>query len=193
MHVCKYCGATNPATVFNCLKCAAVMPVQPAPVQNIAVKQHRKPRVAQVKPQPPAVVVKHPVTELSLKDFGIYFGVALLVVGLFAGMFFFLIRSQPLSTPVNYKATSSSVDSGIRKIKSSGGILLATSEENFAEMMRADDAALLRMGVDGKVFRLQDGAKIRVIDGGLIKSKVAAIDGVQAGRAGWLPNEFIGD
>jgi hypothetical protein len=64
-------------------------------------------------------------------------------------------------------------------------------------MMRAaaagDDAYLMRMGVDGKVFRLQDGTKIRVVDGGMFKSKVSAIEGNQAGRAGWLPNEFISD
>jgi hypothetical protein len=51
----------------------------------------------------------------------------------------------------------------------------------------------MQMGIDGKVFRLQDGIKIRVIDGGFSKSKVSAIEGNQAGRAGWLPNGFIGD
>ena len=194
MNDCKYCGATNPAAVFNCLKCNALMPVRPAPVQNITVAQERRPvvRNAPVNPIP-----QLPTATQSFTSLCVYFGVGLGVVGLFVAMFFFLNRVQPLSTPVNYKTTSTTADSGPKRIKASGGILTATTEDNFNEMMRAavagDDAALSRMGADGKVFRLQDGTKIKIIDSGISKSKVIALDGAQAGRAGWLPNEFIGD
>lgn len=182
---CKYCGASNPATVFNCLKCNAVMPT-PAPVQNIQVAQSRPVRM-----QPPAeIATLEKPGETSGKDWLIYFSVAFGVVALAAVMFFFLNRYEPLPAPSSKPSAAASV-SDTRRIKSAGGILLATSEENFAEMMRADDAGLLRMAAAGKVFRLQDGTAIRVIDGGLSKSKVTALDGLQAGRAGWLPNEFI--
>jgi hypothetical protein len=193
MNDCKYCGAVNPPTVFNCLKCNAAMPT-PAPVQNIPVAQVRPTRVQQ--PAPMIQVPKEPqFTSTSGRDWLIYFGVAFGVIALFAVMLYTLNRIEPVPATASAPRSSSSI-SGISKIKSPGGILLATSEENFAEMMRAavagNDAYLVRMGIDGKVFRLQDGIKIKIVDGGFSKSKVSALEGNQAGRAGWLANEFIG-
>jgi hypothetical protein len=155
MKSCQYCGVSNHPIAINCSKCAAPLPIvhdqayAPYPFQP---------------PQP-----QYPITQSSGKDWAKYFGIAFLVIGLFAGMFYVLGKVRPLSTPVNYKPSASVSESTTRRIKSTGGILLATSEENYSEMMRAsvagDDAYLMRMGIEGN----------------------------QAGRAGWLPNEFIGD
>jgi hypothetical protein len=189
MNDCKYCGEANPTTVFNCLKCNAAMPT-PAPVQNVPVMQSRPVRVQQPAPLVP-VAPEPQFTSTSGKDWLIYFGAAFGFIALVAVMLFFLNRFEPMPAASSRSSSSTTTISDTRRIKSAGGIVVATSEENFAEMMRADDAALLRMSAAGKVFRLQDGTKVRVIVVGLAKSKVTAIDGLQAGRSGWLPNEFI--
>lgn len=185
MKNCKYCGAVNPAEVFNCLKCNAQMPT-PAAVRNVPVLQLKRPKAVQVQSQP---------VETSGKDWLIYFGVTFLVILLASGMFYVLNRLQPDAPAV--KTQSSSSKSGSRTIKTPGGILVATTEESFDQMMRAarldDDDSLKRMSQAGMVFRLQEGTTINIIGGGLSKSKITAIDGFYAGRAGWLPNEFIGD
>lgn len=202
MNDCKYCGASNPATVFNCLKCNAMMPVQPAPVQNISVVQQRKPIAVKVHAPAPITVQppanQYPVTQMSWKELGIYFGASfgtIAFVALIFLMLYFIEKRQPVNNAQTIKPTSAISVSTTPTIKSNGGILLATTEENFAEMMRAavsgDDAYLMRMSDAGKLFRLQDGTKIRIIEGGMVKSKVSAIEGTQAGKSGWLPNEFI--
>jgi hypothetical protein len=102
MNDCKYCGADNPVTVFNCLKCNAVMPVQPAPAQNIPLVQERKPRPVQahVEAPPPARMVQsgnqlYPVKELSFKDLGIYMASAFLMIALVAGILYGLAAIKP--------------------------------------------------------------------------------------------------
>lgn len=191
MNNCQYCGASNPATVFNCLKCAAVMSVAPAPAQNISVIQQRPLRPSAA----PAVAQaeKHPATQMSFKELGIYFASAFAVVAVVWAVLYFMSIAAPQSSASMISTPAPVVETAT--IKASGGILLATTEETFDEMMRAaanDDAAyLVRMGTDGKLFRLQDKTKIRIVEPGLFKSKVVALEGNQTGRGGWLSNEFI--
>lgn len=172
MNACQYCHAPNPVTQINCLKCTALLPARtsefPSPIKRALPKI------------PP-----------------LYIGVALASIVLICAIawVWHSMWTLPAYSFVKSAAPAASPVSTTRTIQSKGGILLAVTEDDFDEMMKAavagDDAYLLRMGIDGKLFRLQDGTKIRVVDGGMFKSKVSALEGNQAGRAGWLPNEFI--
>jgi hypothetical protein len=179
---CQYCGSGSYPDSTHCQKCAAPLPVSAFKPVRVAVA------VSMDAPKPKPVA-----TQMSWKELGVYFGSAFLMVGLvLAGLYFWsrLILPSNVTTAAPVASVSDT-----RMIQSPGGILLATTEENFSEMMKAavagDDACLMRMGVDGKVFRLQDNTKIRIVDGGMFKSKVSALEGNQSGRSGWLPNEFI--
>lgn len=97
-------------------------------------------------------------------------------------------------TTASPQATNSASASE-RTIAGPGRALLAVDERAYDDMMSAavanDNAALMRMGVDGKVFALDEGTRVRIVDGGLFKSRVSALEGRQAGRAGWLPNHLL--
>lgn len=96
MNDCKYCGASNPATVFNCLKCNAMMPVQPVPVQHITVTQQRP---LKIKTQEPIAAVRYieqyPVTQMSLKDLGVYVGCAFATFGVVLAVLYFMSLAAP--------------------------------------------------------------------------------------------------
>jgi hypothetical protein len=135
-----------------------------------------------------------------LKVWAIYIGIGLGVFALFFTVIVVLNRTHPRSTITHRPAPRSvpqTAASEIRTITASGGTVLATTEENFDALMKAanakDEDYLRQMGMDGKLFLVPDGTKITILDGGMFKSKVSVLDGIQAGRSGWLPNEFMGN
>lgn len=113
MNNCHYCGEVNPSTVFNCLKCSAMMPVQPVPVAIPSVIQQRKEKITVRQIEPPAQKTvqsmgrHYQVTETSFKDLCIYMCCGFLVVALIGGFMYFASAMKP--DPPTYKATSESV------------------------------------------------------------------------------------
>jgi hypothetical protein len=89
MKICQTCGKINPETMFTCLACSELMPATPAPVQNIDLVQQRR------IPNTP-IPASLPTATGTFKQYGIYIGIAIGVVGLFCAMFFVLNKIQPL-------------------------------------------------------------------------------------------------
>lgn len=89
MKICQSCGKTNPDTMFTCLACSELMPATAAPAENIDTLQQRRVPITHIPASPP------PATG-TFKQYSIYIGIAIGVVGLFCAMFFVLNKVQPL-------------------------------------------------------------------------------------------------
>jgi hypothetical protein len=107
-----------------------MMPVQPAPVENIPVTQERKPKAVRVEAPPPAPVrfvpsgnQLYPVKEVSFKDLGIYMASGFLVIALVAGILYGLNAIKPEPPTIKKLPSASASVSDTRRIKSAGGIL----------------------------------------------------------------------
>lgn len=126
MNNCKYCGENNPSTVFNCLKCHAVMPAPP-PVQAVTVVQERKPIARKLNANLPKPL---PTEMETFKSFAIYMGIAIAIVGLFVTMFFVLNKIQPLPS------TSSASTASPEPVSSETGYYL---DYKFTLMKKGSD------------------------------------------------------
>ena len=89
--------------------------------------------------------------------------------------------------------------SGQGRIKSGAGqVFVATTEDAFDSLMKAitrqDQYGVLDLMLAGKVFVVNDGTTVLVLDhGGFLASRVRVriLDGPMTGRSGWLPYEWV--
>jgi hypothetical protein len=54
-----------------------------------------------------------------------------------------------------------------------------------------DQVGLDRLMASGKVFRVSNGTRAKLIKAGFVSRKVRILDGPHAGRAGWIESEFV--
>ncbi len=123
----------------------------------------------------------------TMRKVGLWGGAAIVVALLWT------VVAYNVSTAPKPRPATVTADTQTRKASSdtvSG--LLAVDEAAYNEMISAqyagDKAALLRLGVDGRVFMVEPGTPVRTIDGGMFKKRVSVLSGNHAGRTGWVPN-----
>lgn len=76
-----------------------------------------------------------------------------------------------------------------------GTVALTMTEEAQDEFTKTsiakDSAGFAEMILEGKIFIVDNCTKAKVIDSSMFKRRVRILEGEQAGKAGWLPYEFI--
>ena len=84
-------------------------------------------------------------------------------------------------------------------VKSSSGTanktLIATSEANFDALVKAsvanDTIGIAQLVLEGRLFAVEDGTKVLVIDSTVGARQVRILEGELFGETGWLPMEFV--
>jgi hypothetical protein len=69
----------------------------------------------------------------------------------------------------------------------------AAQDEYGAAAARGDSYGIARLYSSGRVLKVENGAAIRLLDGGLFSSQVRIEEGEHRGEAGWIPNEWMKD
>ncbi len=79
--------------------------------------------------------------------------------------------------------------------KSGEDVLLATTEKNFDDFMKAsiagDTMGATDVVLNGGAYYVVAGTKAKVIDTSVGKRKVRILDGGMVGKVGWIPFEYI--
>jgi len=116
-----------------------------------------------------------------------FWAAGLLGAAIIVGAFLFVFSAFVPNPP----APASRVEQARAAASDLYGGFVAVDEAAFHDMMSAavagDNAALMRLGVDGRVFQVAEGTQTRLIDWGLGKKRVSILSGPQAGRSGWVP------
>ena len=68
---------------------------------------------------------------------------------------------------------------------------VAVDEAAFDEFMRSaaanDSLGARRMALEGRIYFVPIGTRVRVIDLGMFRSRVRIMEGERVGAAGWVP------
>jgi hypothetical protein len=125
-------------------------------------------------------------------------GVGLVVVLVMTGR-----RGGPDRPGVAVRSTQTRIgDLGTLHLQGGGGeVWLATSDEDWAPMLEAQDAAaqggpgsgeaMRRLAAAGRVRAYASGTRVRVTKISSSSRFVEVLDGADKGRSGWVQREFV--
>jgi hypothetical protein len=132
--------------------------------------------------------------DTSLRDAFIYMSVGLFMVGAIWGMIYFLNKVSPLPAKGSVTIEKPSPDKHKTVVLPRGGLIAAT-ELDYKEMIDAsyarDEAELMKMSRQGKVFTVSAYTKVKVLIEGSERSRIVVQDGDKANREGLIPNEYL--
>lgn len=125
---------------------------------------------------------------------------AVILVPIVLGVVVSLARNSGDSGQVSNSTVVQKVDvgeDGFLRIpnKSDEDVLLATTEKNFDDFIKAsvagDTMGAAGIVLNGGAYYVTAGTKAKVIDTSVGKRKVRVLDGDMIGKVGWIPFEHI--
>ncbi len=102
-------------------------------------------------------------------------------------------KTRPISMPSS--SSSTSVGSDIVLRVNSGDVVVCASKDAYDEFQKLavaeDYVGMAQMEAAGRLFRVPNGTKARVIDTAFEKREVRIMDGEHTGRSGWVTSSLV--
>lgn len=133
-------------------------------------------------------------------------GIVIVAIICLVGFIIFIANlptTPPPTSPTPPTVSLSIGNEGLLKVSDDPNqvVFLATDPDASDELLKVilakDEYDLLELGLQGRVFGVTNGTKVKIIDTAFAKRKVRIIQGIKpvdadkVGRSGWVPMEFV--